>query len=112
MPEIKELDTIIRDIDRKVSVLFAAEEHRKVTCPHQVQRIDAMEKSVLEFQNREVYKRIGAVEKAVITLQKDRDKERNARKLIIGLLLGLGGLVSWGFDVIPKIIGFFTRGPL
>ncbi len=107
MTEIRELDTIIREIDRKVSVLFAAEEQRKVTCPHQVERINTIEKSVLEFQNREVYKRIGAVEKAVINLQKDRDKERNARKLIIGLLLGLGALVSWGFDVFPKIKAFF-----
>lgn len=110
MMDMKDMDALLREIDRKVSVLFAADAQRRVDCPHQLQRIDHLERTALEFENREVYKRISVMEKAVVDLQKCRDQEKASRKLIVGLLLALGALVSWGFDVGPKLITLVRHG--
>lgn len=35
--------------------------------------------------------------------------ERTYRKVVIGLLITLGGLISWGMNLVPKAIEMFTR---
>lgn len=99
-----ELNKLLREIDRKVSVLCANEEDRKKTCPYQIKRIDEVEKCILEFNTRDVYTRINLVETAIGNLKKYRDHEKVFRRVIISLLIGLGGLITWGTNVWPKLV--------
>lgn len=35
--------------------------------------------------------------------------EKSYRKLIISLLVAIGGLISWGFNIWPKLASFFVN---
>ena len=37
--------------------------------------------------------------------------EKTYRRVVIGLLIGLGGLISWGMNLIPKAITLFSSIP-
>ena len=38
------------------------------------------------------------------------DKEKNYRKLVVSLLIGLGGLITWGMNLFPKLIDLLGKG--
>ncbi|HCL78930.1 MAG TPA: hypothetical protein DIC53_03060 [Synergistaceae bacterium] len=38
------------------------------------------------------------------------DKEKNYRKLVVSLLIGLGALITWGMNLFPKLTDLLGKG--
>ena len=84
----EQVTTLLLDLDRKVSMLLERSNNQSLVCLDRRKSLDDHERRIDEL---EIYVR----------------REQQYRKVIIGMLTILMGLVSWSLQMIPSIVGWF-----
>lgn len=93
----EQLIDLLLEMNEKVTTLVERSDNQKVLCSQMRERMERLEGKAKQNS------------KDIQALQAERKQEQGYRKLILSLLVGIGGLVTWGLNIGDKMRELFLK---